>query len=90
MVLLNEAHSAHGGIHLADAALPQNNFIISQATLVAANGIVHLAILDVHGNDDSYLHACLYFNAASTNATKSGWGCMAVDLYSGWNCEPTK
>jgi len=59
VVLLDEAHGTHGGIHLADAALPKHYLVISQTTAVASYGIVHLPILDVHRYNNSYLHVLL-------------------------------
>ena len=83
-VLLHQPHRPYSGIHLADAALPQHNIVATQATAVATERRLHLAVLDIHRDDDTYLHAsALYLSAASTKATKSGCGCMAVDLYSG-------
>ena len=56
VVLLNEAHGAHGGIHLADTTSPKDNLVVSKAAKVAAESIAHLAILNVHSYNNSYFH----------------------------------
>ena len=56
VMLMNEAHSAHGSVDLADAALPEHDFVVAHPADVAAKSVTHLAILDVHCYNNSYLH----------------------------------
>lgn len=60
-MLLHKAHGAHGGIDLADAALPEDYLVVSQATRVAAKSIAHLTILNIHGYNDSNFHLTLFY-----------------------------
>ena len=56
MVFLHKTHGAHRRIDLADAALPQHNLVVAQTACIASDGIMHLAILNIHSNNDSYFH----------------------------------
>ena len=50
------AHGADGGVDFAHAALPEDYVVDAQPSAVAAQGIAHLAVLDVHGNNYTYFH----------------------------------
>ena len=59
MMFLHQLRCPDCRVHFADAALPQNHVVQSNATLrFAAEHIEHPAVLHIHCNYYTYLHFC--------------------------------